>query len=183
MLICTNSSQFHCPELACRGLWVEVNGPLSAEHPVRQTIVPHSVYVWVCVSVFGVGLGALPGLRENFFYSTTYRLPAGIADRSKTLNLRQIKGRKENVGTKLVKRGRKTNTFSWTLEGEIHSKHTKCLKWKSNCEYFQRNHISVFMIYVSGYICLQTEIYFNPSRCSPSKWKECIRQLLYIFTR
>lgn len=78
---------------------MDVNCPLSAEHPVRQTIVLHSVCVCVCVSVFGVGLDALPNLRESFFYPATCRLPAGIADRSKTLTLHQIKRRKENVGT------------------------------------------------------------------------------------
>lgn len=102
-----------------------MNCPLYAEHPVRQTIVLHSVCVCMCVSVFRVGLGALPELRESFFHPTTCRLPAGIADRSKTLNLRQIKKREENAGTQLVKRERKTNTFSWTLERKIHSKLTK----------------------------------------------------------
>lgn len=106
-----DSSQFHCPEPAYRGLWVEVNGPLSAEHPVRQTIVLHNVCVCECVSVFRVGLDALPELRESLFYPTTCRLAAGIADRSKTLNLRQIKRREKNVGTQLVKRGRKQMLF------------------------------------------------------------------------
>lgn len=86
MLICTESSQFHFPEPAHTGPWVGVNCPLSAEHPVRQTIVIQSVCicVCVCVSVFGVGCGALPELRESLFHPTTCRLPAGIADRSKT---------------------------------------------------------------------------------------------------
>lgn len=89
---------------------MEANCPLSAEHPVRQTIVL-TVFVYVCVSVFRVGLGSLPELRESVFHPTTCRLPAGIADRNKTMNLCQIERRKENVGTQLVKREGKTSTF------------------------------------------------------------------------
>ena len=131
----------------------EVSCPRSAEHPVRQTIVLHSVCVYVCVSVFGVGLGALPELRESFFHPTTCRLPAGIADKSKTLNSCQIKRRKENAGHQLVKIEGKTNTFPWTLERKIHNKLANDWNGRVTVNYFQRNHISVFYDVWGIYVC------------------------------
>lgn len=178
MLICTDSSQFHCPGQAYRGPWVEVNCPLSAEHPVRQTIVLHSVCVCVCVSVFGVGLGALPELRESFFHPTACRLPAGIADRNKTLNLCQIKRRKD-VGTQLVKREGKTNTFPWTLERKIYPKLTNDWNGRVIVNYFERKHVSVFYdIHIKVCMFANRNIFR-----SSQVWKECVRQAPCIFAR
>lgn len=83
---------------------------------------PRCLCVCLCISALGVGLGPLPELRESLFHPTTCRLPAGIADRSKTLNSRHIQRRKENAGTQLVKGGRRQTPSSWTRERKIHSK-------------------------------------------------------------
>lgn len=117
--------------------------------------------MYICV--WG-GTWCIAWVERKLLLSNNLRLPAGIADRSKTLNLRQIKGWKENAGTQLVKRRGKINTFSWTLERKAHLKLTKWLKWKSNCELFSKKSHFCFLwdMYQGIYVCKRKYISILP---------------------
>lgn len=82
----------------------------------------------LCVCVYlclGWDLGHCLSREKASFIPTTCRLPAGRADRSKTLSLRQMDRRKENAGTRLVKRGENKQLLRDSGKKKIHSKLTK----------------------------------------------------------
>lgn len=133
---CLDSSQFHYPEPANRGLWVEVNCPLYTEHPVRQTIVLHSVCVCVCICVWG-GTWCIVWDERKILSSNYLQVTSWNSRQKQNIEL-TLDQKKEKVGTQLVKREWKTNNFSWTLGRKIRPKLTKWLKWKGNSELFSK---------------------------------------------
>lgn len=84
--------------------------------------------VFVCerVCVRG-GTWSVAWVEGGFFHPSTCRLPAGRADRNKTLTPMSRKGKK--MAAQLVSI-RETNTFSWTLKRKTCSKLSKWLKWE-----------------------------------------------------